>query len=558
MKSVLIAIMLCSAVWATPEPRKDFNFEGFSHLAIQDRGRVKPFATFAEETLLFVTGKRSWKSVSSTEAVLGWLFAFDEDWADEPFIRVDHQGLKKTLGLEVSRNYFTMAELTDLPELGKIIQRARKKDQRKERQTDEEKKAVETQSKLGWVRSVLSGDAFTILPNPSGEQDAWFSLASLREHQAPPYSPENLGKLTQSFSGLALGFHGKDAAKWNDNAVTLISLIRQDLAPSVYPPAKQLNIEVHYQRLHAFRWAWVSYLFAFIVSIFAAYTASRIPRNLAGALLVIGFLLHTYGFALRVYIAGRPPVTNMYESVIWVSWGSLIFAALIWSKYRNGVILASSVLFTIVCLVLADLLPTVLDAGIHPLEPVLRSNFWLTIHVLTITLSYAAFAVSLCLGNVNLGNFLFRPTDEKRIQQYTLYMYRAMQIGVILLGAGTILGGVWADYSWGRFWGWDPKEVWALIAFLLYVAVLHGRFSGLLKGFGFTAATVVCFLGVLMAWYGVNFVLGVGLHAYGFGTGGIQYVVGYVLAQILYILIAYFSYRKSRGSKPPMPVAFPK
>ncbi len=99
------------------------------------------------------------------------------------------------------------------------------------------------------------------------------------------------------------------------------------------------------------------------------------------------------------------------------------------------------------------------------------------------------------------------------------FIYRAMQVGVLLIAAGTILGGVWADYSWGRFWGWDPKEVWALITLLVYLIPLHGRFAGWVSTFGLVAASVVCFLSVIMAWYGVNFVLGVGLHSYGFVEG---------------------------------------
>ncbi|NDC25603.1 MAG: hypothetical protein EB078_10860, partial [Proteobacteria bacterium] len=136
------------------------------------------------------------------------------------------------------------------------------------------------------------------------------------------------------------------------------------------------------------------------------------------------------------------------------------------------------------------------------------------------------------------------PQEAKGIQQNILFMYRGMQIGVILLAAGTILGGVWADYSWGRFWGWDPKEVWALIALLFYIAVLHGRFTGWLKGFGFVATTVLSFLGVVMAWYGVNFVLGVGLHSYGFGSGGLSYVLTYLVLQIAFIGISYYRYVK--------------
>jgi cytochrome c-type biogenesis protein CcsB len=337
----------------------------------------------------------------------------------------------------------------------------------------------------------------------------------------------------------------------------MTNILREDLAKGAYPSPGILNLEIQYNHLRPFRWAWVFYTLAFVCLVSFLVAQSKALKIAGGVCLGIAFSLHLSGFILRCVIAGRPPVTNMYESIIWVTWGCMFFSLLIWAKYKTAVIPVAATVFAIVGLVLADNLPTILDPGIHPLEPVLRSNLWLTIHVLTITLSYAAFALSLCLGNVVLGNYLFRPENTKAIQQYSLYMYRAIQIGVVLLAAGTILGGVWADYSWGRFWGWDPKEVWALIALLLYLAVLHGRFTGWLRGFGFVVTTVVSFLGVLMAWYGVNFVLGVGLHSYGFGSGGMSYVVGYVAAQVGFIFLAYQKYAKSSARGKNLPI-FPK
>ena len=125
-----------------------------------------------------------------------------------------------------------------------------------------------------------------------------------------------------------------------------------------------------------------------------------------------------------------------------------------------------------------------------------------------------------------------------QIKPLANFIYRTMQVGVLLIAAGTILGGVWADYSWGRFWGWDPKEVWALITLLVYLIPLHGRFAGWVNTFGLVMASVVCFLSVIMAWYGVNFVLGVGLHSYGFVEGGSQGVVGAVVLAVLAVAVA--------------------
>jgi cytochrome c biogenesis factor len=119
-------------------------------------------------------------------------------------------------------------------------------------------------------------------------------------------------------------------------------------------------------------------------------------------------------------------------------------------------------------------------------------------------------------------------------------------VGTLLLAVGTMLGGVWASYSWGRFWGWDPKETWALIALLGYLAVLHGRFIGWFKDFGMAVGSILGFLGVLMAWYGVNFILGTGLHSYGFGSGGYTYVGGFVAFELLVVGAASFRHRSQR------------
>jgi cytochrome c biogenesis factor len=151
------------------------------------------------------------------------------------------------------------------------------------------------------------------------------------------------------------------------------------------------------------------------------------------------------------------------------------------------------------------------------------------------------------LGNLGMGQkvFMEKESPEMPLRQMAFFAYRAVQIGVILLAAGTILGGVWADYSWGRFWGWDPKETWALIALLGYLALIHARFRGMVGSFGFLAGCVIAFLLVLMAWYGVNFILGQGKHSYGFSSGGTSYVATYCTMQILFFGWAYLRNRRS-------------
>jgi ABC-type transport system involved in cytochrome c biogenesis permease subunit len=437
-----------------------------------------------------------------------------------------------------------------------------------------------------------------------------------------------------------------------------------------YPTPKEMAREVAFNAFGPFWWAPFSYglgavLLALSLSVgsYRSAVVSTIHRALyAGGLaaFVGGIVLEVYGFSQRVLITGWAPVTNMYETVIFVGAVSSILGLVLEAIYRRTYAALAGSMIATVCTALAATIP-LLDPTIHSLPPVLRSNLWLTIHVLTIVSSYAAFALAMGLGLIAtwyywtatyrrsagylellaptapglpvlglglivllgsykvismpewvvdygfwpgilltgfgwvltltgpfacLGEFLNRlmfprslvPADWEfapsrgvdaqgtrelvgaggplpplsggskefddprteamrataaKIKPLSNFIYRAMQVGVLLVAAGTILGGVWADYSWGRFWGWDAKEVWALVTLLVYLVPLHGRFAGWVHTFGLVMASVVCFLSVLMAWYGVNFVIGVGLHTYGFSKGGGQWSVGMVTLTVL-------------------------
>ncbi len=191
-----------------------------------------------------------------------------------------------------------------------------------------------------------------------------------------------------------------------------------------------------------------------------------------------------------------------------------------------------------------------------PLQPVLRDNFWLTIHVLTIVSSYAAGALAWGLGCLSLGYYLFgRYRDGRSGRKPPLatvalagFIYKAMQVAVLLLAAGTILGGLWADVSWGRFWGWDPKEVWALVSLLAYIIILHGRYIGWIGDFGLAAGSALGAAVIGMSWYGVNFLLGAGLHSYGFGQGGQTEFFSFLILNLLLLAAAGWRLRVETGS----------
>jgi ABC-type transport system involved in cytochrome c biogenesis permease subunit len=205
---------------------------------------------------------------------------------------------------------------------------------------------------------------------------------------------------------------------------------------------------------------------------------------------------------------------------------------------------------------------------IGSLTPVLRNHFWLYIHVLTITSSYGAGALAWGLGLLSLGYFLFgryrdpvATADEVAAAGGAIpakalvrrapetcnvlggYIYKASQVAVLLLAAGTILGALWADVAWGRFWGWDAKEVWALISLLVYLAFLHGRYAGWIGNFGLAAGSVTGATAITMAWYGVNYYLRTGLHSYALGAGGQMEVALFLLGNWIFLLAALARYR---------------
>ncbi|MDK3159902.1 cytochrome c biogenesis protein CcsA [Kamptonema cortianum] len=336
--------------------------------------------------------------------------------------------------------------------------------------------------------------------------------------------------MTEAFDQMRQSFAGSNPVSFAESSAQFARVVGA-LNPGVTLSPGLVKVENFYESLHPFRWAWIAFLGGF-VSLLAVPNKPR-GYKIAWGLVWIGFVFQLSGFVMRVIISQRAPVTNMYETVIWLAFGVTIFAMIFEWKYKCRYYLLGALPVAILSLLLADSLPGALDNSIRPLMPVLQHNFWLTVHVLTITSSYAAFALALGVAHIILGKVLFTRTVKIEASLYN-YLYKTLQIGVLLLAIGTVLGAVWANYSWGRFWDWDPKETWALIAFLSYLFVLHGRIAGWWGGFGLAVGSVIGFLAVLMAWYGVNFVLGVGLHSYGFGAGGVEYAAAFAVLELLF------------------------
>jgi len=392
-----------------------------------------------------------------------------------------------------------------------------------------ERELADLYDTLSVMSGIMSGEALRIIPHSEDPKATWYTVAELSTKPEVPQGQRVRALLASLVSSYAAG----DGPGVETASAGLASRLR-GIAPGIYPSEADLAREVHYNRAKPFRTAWILYLLGFLALIASFPLASKAFGRAGMALVVGGFLFNAYGMLLRTLISGRPPVTNMYETVVFVAWGGVLFALIFEGVYKVRYFAATAAGLATLCLILADNVP-ILDGAIAPLVPVLRDNMWLTIHVLTIMLGYAAFTLAMGLGHLNLGLYFFAPGKTVLLKSLSLFLYRALQVGTLFLAVGTMLGGVWASYSWGRFWGWDPKETWALIALLGYLAILHGRFVGWIKDFGLAVGSIIGYLLVLMAWYGVNFVLGTGLHSYGFGSGGYTYIAGFVLFELAVI-----------------------
>lgn len=248
--------------------------------------------------------------------------------------------------------------------------------------------------------------------------------------------------------------------------------------------------------------------------------------------LALGFILHTTILALRCYILQRPPVSNMFETVVYVPWIALIVGLLFYAFSRIRMILISSLFGSLTLLAL--LMLTQINARMENVQAVLDSQYWLIIHVLMVVGSYGAFVVCGVLGHL----FLLQQRNREATAKGILH---TMYVGVALLIPGTILGGVWAAESWGRFWDWDPKESWAFISACIYLIVIHAYTFHRIADFGLAVGAICGLMAISFTWYGVNYVLGTGLHSYGFGSGGESAYFLYLAAEIGFLLWAAYT-----------------
>lgn len=299
-----------------------------------------------------------------------------------------------------------------------------------------------------------------------------------------------------------------------------------------YPSLMQLSLEQVYYRYPLIPFALFLYGASCLCFCLAFWQKSRSFEIAGTGIAFTALMVHTLILGLRCYILQRPPVSNMFETVIYVPWVGMMIGFLLRTLLNSGFILPISCLGSLI--LLAVLQATHIDQKLENVQAVLNSQYWLIIHVMLVVGSYGAFVLSGLLGHIYLIIPFISANRMASLSSLPNLILQTMYIGVAMLTAGTILGGVWAAESWGRFWDWDPKESWAFISICIYLIWIHAYNFRIIHDFGLAIGSVVGLAAISFTWYGVNYILGTGLHSYGFGNGGEIYYFIYLFGEALF------------------------
>jgi ABC-type transport system involved in cytochrome c biogenesis permease subunit len=527
-------------------------------IVVQHDGRWMPLDTVARDVVQQVTGTRQFRGQDAVIVLLAWTFN-PAAWRNEPLVTIGNADLRRELELPADRTVFSSAELLGHQRLRTLIQGLRNIPPG--RKPDPlESKVSDISEKLMALQETFSGQVLMLIPDPAQPAGAWRPILPSTSD-----APATEAPVREAWAALAKAFLADDAAGFATAARQLGGALAA--MPAAHRPSKDLiETELRYNRLCPFSIGWM----AMAVGVAAAALAMIVRRrwfDVAAALpCLVAFVIVSYGLLLRWQIAGRIPASNMYESLLFLGWGVGIFAILTPLIFRQRLVPLTASFMAALSLFLADVLP--LDPFVRPVVPVLLDTAWMAIHVPIIMVSYSVLALGVLVAHVQLGAMAFAPGRRSLWATIDSLHYWYVHVGSILLTAGIITGSMWAASSWGRYWGWDPKEVWSLVALLGYLTILHTRldherrlgwmyvvgavllvavlvvtatkfepltptavlalsasaaamaFMVLTHGpFATAVKSILCFWMVLMTYVGVNYVLGIGLHSYGFGTG---------------------------------------
>jgi cytochrome c-type biogenesis protein CcsB len=459
--------------------------------------------------------------MSADQLVLGMLSKPDV-WKDVKMIKIQTPKLKKFLGVDVNEKYIAFSEVFRNGEY-LLAAEAEKALQTKpiERGTYE-KDIIKLDEKLNIMYSVFNGSLLNIFPkvkDATGQDDnsKWYSPLEAMQ----TFTGQNQAAVETITRGLVNSIVEN---KWEDadNFINMISIYQEKVGADVMLSKSKIDAEILFNKIDIFFKLTLAYVLlgfvmlvvAFIVIFKPEFQPKKITTSFF-VILAILFALQTFGMGYRWVLSGHAPWSNIYETLVYISW-SAVFAGVIFFR-KSLLALSAAVIIAGIFMFTAHL--TDVDPQITNLVPVLKS-YWLTIHVSILTASYGFFGLGAILGFLTLIMFIFRknrPHLDDIIKHVTAINEIALIIGLAAITVGNFLGGVWANESWGRYWGWDPKETWAYVSIVVYAFVIHLRFvKSLNTPFVFATASLLAFSSILMTYLGVNFYLS-GMHSYATG-----------------------------------------
>ncbi len=513
--------------------------EALETLLIQDfQGRVIPYHTFCDQILRKLSRKNTFEDYNAVQTVTSMHMYFDY-WSNEDIIYVS----------SVLRDKFDGAKMISLMDMmrenGEFLLAAdyEKAHQKLEsKRTEYDKKLIKLEERFEVISAVFLWRYMRIIPKEGDPNDTWYVPMNMELMQADTVSSRvALGYFNMLDKATETGDY-KKANVMLDN----LKLLQRKIGAKVAPSKSRVDVEVAYNKMNVFKNTWRSYgilglilLLIFFIRIFITPTEKKEKffKSISlgfKVLLVLVFIYHGSGLGMRWYITGHAPWSNGYEAVVFIAWITMI-AGFFFSR-KNAAVLAGTTVLAMFMLFVTEM--NLLDPEITPLVPVLKS-YWLMIHVAIITGSYGFLGLGCILGLLNLVLYasLTTKNGEKlklNISELTYVSEMTITIGLFMLTIGTFLGGIWANESWGRYWGWDPKETWALVSVLVYAVILHLRFiPGFKSKFTFNVVSFWGYSSILFTFFGVNFYL-TGLHSYAQGD-----TIGKFPTYVIYITLGF-------------------
>jgi ABC-type transport system involved in cytochrome c biogenesis permease subunit len=600
----VLALLWSASSWLpSRQGPNEIDLAGFGKIPVLVGGRIKPLDTVARNSLLIIHGKETARLANGKQiGGMQWLsdVLFNASVADAyPVFVIQNAEVLGLFGWEQSeRKYFSFAEL--FPFLKQIDEQGEQSEKLQSVQRSAYQNAIfnlrnalvlyqrlknsvqpegavnfeaelqsfesaipdaarearqrETgasvdQAKLDAVAELiqryqtLAEMAYVLAVPPPQSQGEWHSIG---ESLVQSITKPKLDPVARMYAQIGDAYRGNNPSLFNQQVDRLAGVLAQEQPDA----SKRTSFEFLFNRVDPFSQSMVLYVLAFLLACGSWLGWNRPLNRAAFYLLLLVLAVHTFGLVSRMYLQERPPVTNLYSSAIFIGWGAVIVSLILERIFRDGIGAACAGAIGFITLIIAHHLAGSGDT-LEMLQAVLDTNIWLATHVVCITTGYAAMFLAGMLAIIYIVRGVFTPSLKRETADSLARMtYGVICFATLFSFVGTVLGGIWADQSWGRFWGWDPKENGAVLIVLWCAIILHARWGGFIRPRGLMIMAIFGNIVTSFSWFGVN-MLGVGLHSYGFMQKAFPWLVGFIVSQLALMALAAMPLERWRSFRPP-------